>query len=86
MGVTHYIELFRTGSDRNDGILISLLLLVAETKIIKTAAYVINSHLANMIDKNLKENRLSRHAKAALVRPINKKKIRTKSKRDQTLF
>ena len=31
MVVTYYIKLFRTGSDRHNGILMSLLLLVAET-------------------------------------------------------
>ena len=32
MVVTYYIKLFRTGADRHNGILKSLLLLVAETK------------------------------------------------------
>ena len=32
MVVTYYIKLFRTGADRHNGILMSLLLLVAETK------------------------------------------------------
>ena len=32
MVVTYYIKLFRTGSDRHNGILIPLVLLVAETK------------------------------------------------------
>ena len=31
MVVTYYIKLFRTGADRHNGILMSLLLLVAET-------------------------------------------------------
>ena len=31
MVVTYYIRLFRTGADRHNGILMSLLLLVAET-------------------------------------------------------
>ena len=31
MVVTYYIKLFRTGADRHNGVLISLLLLVAET-------------------------------------------------------
>ena len=33
MVVTSYISLFQTGTDRNNGILMSLLILVAETKI-----------------------------------------------------
>ena len=33
MVVTYYIKLFRTGTDRQNGILMSLLLLVAETEI-----------------------------------------------------
>ena len=32
MVVTNYIKLFRAGADRHTGILMSLLLLVAETK------------------------------------------------------
>ena len=31
MAVTYYVKLFRTGTDRHDGILMSFLLLVAET-------------------------------------------------------
>ena len=31
MVVTYYVKLFRTGADRRNGILMSLLLLVAET-------------------------------------------------------
>ena len=33
MVVTYYVKLFRTGADRHNGILLSLLLLVAETTI-----------------------------------------------------
>ena len=33
MVVTYYIKLFRTGADRHNGILMSLLLVIAETKI-----------------------------------------------------
>ena len=35
MAVTYYIKLFRTGADTQNNILMSLLLLVAETKKIK---------------------------------------------------
>ena len=35
MVVTYYIKLYQTGADRHNGILMSLLLLVAETKILK---------------------------------------------------
>ena len=38
MVVTYYIKLFRTGADRHNGVLISLLLLVAETT--NTSCYV----------------------------------------------
>ena len=36
MVVTYYIKLFRTGAGRHNGILMSLLLLVAETNILET--------------------------------------------------
>ena len=49
-------------------------------KIIKTAANVIDSHLAHIINKDLKENRFSENAKTALVRPIYKKDDRGKIK------
>ena len=47
-------------------------------KIIKTAA--IDSHLAYIINKDLKENKFSENAKTALVRPIYKKDDRDKIK------
>ena len=49
-------------------------------KIIKTAANVIDSHLAYIINKDLKENKFSEKAKTALVRPIYKKDDRDKIK------
>ena len=49
-------------------------------KIIKTAANVIDSHLAYIINKDLKENKFSENAKTALVRPIYKKDDRNKIK------
>ena len=42
-------------------------------KIIKTAANVIDSHIAYIINKDLKENNFSENAKTALVRPMYKK-------------
>ena len=36
MVVTYYIKLFRTGAGRHNGILMSLLLLVAETNMLET--------------------------------------------------
>ena len=47
-------------------------------KIIKTDANVIDSHLAYIINKDLKENKFSENAKTALVRPIYKKYDRGK--------
>ena len=47
-------------------------------QIIKTAANVIDSHLAYIINKDLKENKFSENAKTALVRPIYKKYDRGK--------
>ena len=49
-------------------------------KIIKTAANVIDSHLAYIINKDLKENKFSENAKTALVRSIYKKDDRDKIK------
>ena len=49
-------------------------------KIIKTAANVIDSHLAYIINKDLKENKFSENAKTALVRPIYKQDDRDKIK------
>ena len=49
-------------------------------KIIKTAANVIDSHLAHIINKDLKENKYSENAKTALVRPIYKSDDRGKIK------
>ena len=42
-------------------------------QIIKTAANFVDSHLAYIINKDLKENKFSENANAALVRPIYKK-------------
>ena len=39
-------------------------------KIIKTAANIIDYHLAYIINKDLKENKFSENAKTALMRPI----------------
>ena len=49
-------------------------------KIIKTAANVIDYHLAYIINKDLKENKFSENAKTVLVRPIYKKDDRDKIK------
>ena len=49
-------------------------------KIIKTAANVIDSHLAYIINKDLKENKFSENAETALVRPIYKKDDRDRIK------
>ena len=49
-------------------------------KIIKTAANVIDCHLAYIINKDLKENKFSENAKTAMVRPIYKKDDRDKIK------
>ena len=46
-----------------------------------------DSHLADIINKHLKEIKLSENAKTALVRPINKKGNRGKIKTvDQSVF
>ena len=42
-------------------------------KIIKSAANVIDSHSAYIINKDLKENKFSENAKTALIRPFYKK-------------
>ena len=47
-------------------------------KIIKTAAYITGSHLAYIINKDLKENKFSEMYKTALVRPTYKKDDRDK--------
>ena len=44
MVVTYYIKLFRMGADRHHGILLSLLLLVAETIKVHLHDNVIGSH------------------------------------------
>ena len=49
-------------------------------KIIKTDAKVIDSHLAHIINKDLKENKFSENFKTALVGPIYKKDGRGKIK------
>ena len=46
MVVTYYIKLFRTGTDRHNGILMSLLLLVAETKQQHQTTYSPRRHIA----------------------------------------
>ena len=55
-------------------------------KIIKNAANVTDSHLAYIINKDLKENEFSENAKTALVRPISKKDDRDKSKNYRPVF
>ena len=57
-------------------------------KIIKTAANVIDFHLANIINKDLKGNRFSEDAKTAFLIPFSKKGDRGKIKnyRPVTLF
>ena len=49
-------------------------------KIINTVANIIDSHLAHIINKDLKENKSSENARTALVRPIYKKDDRGKIK------
>ena len=49
-------------------------------KIINTATDVIDSHLAHIINKDLKENKSSENVRTALVRPIYKKDDRGKIK------
>ena len=56
-------------------------------KIIKIAANVIGSHLAYIINKGLKENKFSKNAKTALIRPIYKTDDIDKIKNmDQSVF
>ena len=46
MVVTYYVNLFYSGADRHNGILMSLLLLVAETiKTMKITSYVVFSSI-----------------------------------------
>ena len=52
MVVTYYIKLFRTGADRHNGILMSLLFLVAET-IMEIFCLWIELHLFISIGKTL---------------------------------
>ena len=47
-------------------------------KILKIARNVIDSHLTNIINRDIKENKFSGDAKAALVRPLHKKNDRDK--------
>ena len=42
-------------------------------KVLKIARNVINSHLTNIINRDIKENKFSEDAKTALVRPLYKK-------------
>ena len=42
MAVTYYIKLFRTEADRHNGILMSLLLLVAEKKVLFICLMILN--------------------------------------------
>ena len=47
-------------------------------KILKIARNVIDSHLTNIINRDIKENKFSEDAKTALVRPLHKKNDRDK--------
>ena len=47
-------------------------------KILKIARNVIDSHLTNIINRDIEENKFSEDAKTALVRPLYKKKDRDK--------
>ena len=47
-------------------------------KVLKIARNVINSHLTNIINRDIKENKFSEDAKTALVRPLYKKNDRDK--------
>ena len=54
MIVTHYIKPFRREADRHNGILMSLLLLVAETTIdCKKSRIVLLQDVAKFVEKNL---------------------------------
>ena len=56
-------------------------------KIIKLSAHIIDSHFINIINKDIDNNRFSKYAKIASVRPIFKKKEREKLKTiDQSAF
>ena len=44
-------------------------------KLLKIAGNVIDSHLTNIINRDLKESKFSEHAKTALVRPLFKKNM-----------
>ena len=55
--------------------------------IIKAATNCIDSHLAHIINKDLKENKFSENTKTALLRSIYKKDDRGKNKTiDQPVF
>ena len=58
MAITYYIKLFRTGVDRYSGILMSLLLLFAETKIftIFFKKYFLLKYISRIKDQNFMEN------------------------------
>ena len=49
MVITYYIKLFRTGADRHNGILMSLLLLVAETTNYRLAKQNLDTALVGII-------------------------------------
>ena len=53
MDVTYYIKLFRAGADRHNGILMCLLLLVAETQRVNTEGAAHRCSVAVL--KNLKQ-------------------------------
>ena len=55
MVVTYYIKLFRMGADRHNGILMSLLLLVTETRI--TAKLILNVAQYGAETKNIFHSR-----------------------------
>ena len=44
-------------------------------KVLKIAGNVTDSHLTNIINRDLKESKFSEHAKTALVRPLCKKNM-----------
>ena len=49
MVVTYYVKLFHMGSDRHNGILMSLLLLVAETTEHYTESFLYEQELSNLV-------------------------------------
>ena len=59
MVITYYIKLFRTGANRHNGILISLLLLVTETKRISMLTGLKVLSLANVYstDQNIMQQK-----------------------------